>query len=182
LGANGGLEEREVLKMKRVAALLLAVCALGLFAAQAVAAEGSYGPWEPTYQGPITAPAGVVCPFEVTAEPLFQKMRIRYHFDETGSIDGYEVIGPLIARVTNTATAESIHRNLSSEGVVYLHPDGSYDAVVNGNFLIFFLGEDNPSHQLLLLVGRTVLHGASTGEKTLVSSTGHTENLCETLA
>jgi hypothetical protein len=32
------------------------------------------------YQGPITAPSGVVCPFEVTAESLFQKMRIRYHY------------------------------------------------------------------------------------------------------
>jgi hypothetical protein len=171
-----------VLEMNRVAALLLTVCALGVSAAQAAAADGSYGPWEPTYQGPITAPAGVVCPFEVTAEPVFQKMRIRYHYDEAGTIDGYEVTGPLIARITNTATGESIHRNLSSEGVVFLHPDGSYDAVVNGNFLIFFLGEDNPSHQLLLLLGRTVLHGAPTGEKTLVSSTGRTENLCETLA
>jgi hypothetical protein len=35
---------------------------------------------------------------------------------------------------------------------------------------------------LLLFSGRTVLHGAATGEKTIVSHSGQVENLCDTLA
>jgi hypothetical protein len=72
-------------------------------------------------------------------------------------------------------------RNLSGPGTVSFNPDGSYDAVVSGDFLVFFLAQDTPSNELLLLSGNTVLHGAPTGEKTLVSSSGQTENLCETL-
>ncbi len=54
--------------MKRLAAVFLTTFALALVGASATSAadDGSYGPWEPTYQGPITAPAGVVCPFTVT--------------------------------------------------------------------------------------------------------------------
>ena len=52
--------------------------------------------------------------------------------------------------------------------------------MVDGNFLIFFVGGDNPA-KLLLLSGRTV-HGAPSGEKTLVSSSGGSEDLCQTLA
>jgi hypothetical protein len=39
--------------------------------------------------------------------------------------------------------------------------------VVEGNFLVFFLAQDDPANQLLLLTGRTVLHGAPGGEKTI---------------
>jgi len=111
-----------------------------------------------------------------------ENLKLRYHHDSAGNIDGYEVAGPLIARVTNTENGKSIQQNLASKGTVFFNPDGSYDAVVDGNFLIFFLGGDNPAHELLLLTGSTVLHGSPTGEKTLVSTNGRTENLCETLA
>jgi hypothetical protein len=165
--------------------LLISLTALGLALCAAGAATGSggsWGPWEPTYQGPITAPAGVVCSFEVTAEPVRQKMRLRYHYADSGEIDGYQVTGPLIARITNTETGASLQQNLSGLGTVTLNADGSYDAVVDGNFLVFFLAGDSPANELLLLSGRTVLHGAPTGEKTLVSASGRTENLCDTLA
>ena len=169
--------------MRRFAAIALGLLALGLSTAQAgTAADESWGPWEATYQGPITAPAGVVCPFSVTAEPVLQHMLIRYHYSEAGVADAYQVVGPLVARVTNTESGASVQRNLASLGTVTLSPDGSYDAVVTGNFLIFFLGTDDPANALLLLSGRTVLHGSPTGEKTLVSETGPTEDLCETLS
>jgi len=170
--------------MKRFATIALSFFALVVCATGAgkAAATGSWGPWESTYQGPITAPAGVVCPFEVTAEPVMENLRIRYHYDGAGNIDGYEVTGPLVARVTNTENGKSVRRNLASKGTVFFNPDGSYDAVVDGNFLLFFLDGDNPAHELLLLTGRTVLHGSPTGEKTLVSAKGRSENLCETLA
>jgi hypothetical protein len=109
-------------------------------------------------------------------------MLIRYHYDDAGTLDGYQVTGPLVARVTNVETGASIERNLASFGTVTLNPDGSYDAVVEGNFLVFFTSGESPSNELLLLVGRTVLHGSATGEKTLVSASGRTEDLCRTLA
>lgn len=169
--------------MKRLAAIAFSLLALAACATGAASAkDGSYGPWEATHQGPITAHAGVVCPFTVTAEPVREDLRIRYHFDDSGSVDGYQVTGPLIARITNADTGASIQRNLSGLGTVTLNPDGSYDAVVNGNFLVFFLAGDSPSNELLFLPGRTVLHGAPTGEKTLVSHSGGSEDLCTTLS
>jgi hypothetical protein len=170
--------------MKRLAAVFLSTFALALAGAAGTSAAsgGSYGPWEPTYQGPITAPAGIVCPFTVTAEPVREDLRVRYHYDSTGDVDGYEATGQLIARITNEETGASVVRNLSGPGTVTFNPDGSYDAIVSGDFLVFFLGGDTPSHELLLLSGHTVLHGAPTGEKTLASNSGQVENLCETLA
>ena len=168
--------------MKRLAALALSFLALAVPAAGSTAAtDGSYGPWEPVTQGPVTAPAGAVCPFEVTAEPVFQNLRVRYHVDADGNVDGYQVTGPLVGEITNTETGASVRRNLSGLGTVTFYPDGSYDAVVEGNFLVFFLAGDTPSHELLFLLGRTLLHGAPNGDKTLVSTSGTSENLCDTL-
>jgi hypothetical protein len=169
--------------MRRLTAISLTAFVLALAAVgAATGASGSWGRWQPTYQGPITAAAGVVCPFEVAAEPVQQNEQFRYHYDDAGSIDGYQLKGPLVARITNTANGVSVQRNLASFGTVTFNPDGSYDAVVDGNFLIFFVGGDNPANELLLLSGRTVLHGAPSGEKTLVASSGRSEDLCQTLA
>jgi hypothetical protein len=170
-------------EMKRFAALFVSTFALALVGAAAGAAadDGSYGPWQPTYQGPITAPAGAVCTFSVTAEPVREDLRVRYHFDSAGNVDGYEASGQLIARITNNETGASVVRNLSGPGTVTFNPDGSYDAVVSGDFLIFLLAQDSPSHQLNLYSGHTVLHGAPDGAKTVVSNSGSVENLCDTL-
>jgi hypothetical protein len=168
--------------MKRLAAVLLSTFALALVGARATAAaDGSYGPWQSTYQGAITAPAGLVCPFTVTAEPVRENLRVRYHYDSAGNVDGYEATGQLIARITNDETGASVVRNLSGPGTVTFNPDGSSDAVTGGDFLVFFLPQDPPSSRLLLFSGRTVLHGAANGDKTLVSQSGQVENLCDTL-
>jgi len=179
---NGVNREVGGIGMKRLAAVSLSVFALALVGAgTTAAADGSYGPWQPTYQGPITAPAGVVCSFAVTAEPVREDLRVRYLYDSASNVDGYEATGRLIGRITNTQTGASVVRNLSGPGIVTFNPDGSYDAVVDGDFLVFFLAQDSPSNELLLLSGHTVLHGAPSGEKTLVSSSGQTENVCTTL-
>jgi hypothetical protein len=168
--------------MKRFAALAVSALSLALIGAgTTAAADGSYGPWQATYQGPITAPAGLVCPFTVTAEPVREDLRVRYHYDSNGNVDGYEATGMLIARITNNETGASVVRNLSGPGTVTFNQDGSYDAVVSGDFLVFFLPQDTPSSELLLLSGHTVLHGAPSGEKTLVAQSGNVENLCVTL-
>ena len=168
--------------MKRLALCLATVGALALTGGAAKATPPGYGPWETTFQGPITAPAGLVCSFAVRAEPVVEHLRVRYHYDDAGNVDGYEATGALVARITNLDTGASVQRNLSGPGTVVFYPDGSYDAVTNGNFLVFFLPGDTPSSQLLLSSGHTVLHGNPDGTKTLVSSTGRSENLCETLA
>jgi hypothetical protein len=167
--------------VKRLAGLSLLILSF-VFAATAAADTGTWGKWEPTFQGPISVPAGAVCSFPVTAEPVREDLRIRYHFDEAGNPDGYQVVGSLIARITNTATGVSVVRNLSGHGTVMFQPDGSWDADVEGGFLVFFRSADQPANQLLYFDGRTLLHGLPTGEKALVGSAGHTENLCETLA
>jgi hypothetical protein len=185
LAAILGLESSrpgEVFRMKLLGALTVSSLALALLeAGTTVAADGSYGPWQASYQGAITAPAGIVCSFTVTAEPVREDLRIRYHYDSAGNIDGYQASGQLIGRITSTGTGTSVVRNLSGPGTVTFNPDGSYDAVVDGDFLVFFLTQDNPPNELLLFSGRTVLHGAPSGAKTLVSHTGQVENLCDTL-
>jgi hypothetical protein len=170
--------------MKRLAALLLLFSTLGLAAVGAgTAADGNgYGPWEAIEQAAITAPAGYVCPFQVTAEPVRQDIRVRYHYDSAGNVDGYQATGQLFGRITNDETGASVVRNLSGPGTVTFYPDGSYDAVVSGDFLVFFVPQDSPSRQLLLLSGHTVLHGDANGVKTLASNSGQVENLCDTLA
>jgi hypothetical protein len=169
--------------MKRLAALLLSTFAVALAAAgRTSAADGSYGPWEATSQGSITAPAGYVCRFTVTAEPVSEDLRIRYHYDAAGNIDGYQVTGQLIGRITNADTGASVVRNLSGPGTVTFNPDGSYDAVVSGDFLVFFLARDTPSNALLLFSGHAVLHGAPSGAKSIAENSGQVENLCDTLA
>lgn len=169
--------------MKRIVTLASIVSALALCAVPAASAgTGSWGSWEPTYQGPIAAPAGAVCPFPVSAEAVSQDLRLRYHFDEAGNADGYEIVGPLVARITNTVTGASIERNLASKGTVFFAEDGSWEAVVDGNFLIFFTERDSPSTELLLLSGRTVLRGTATGAKTLVTADGRREDVCATLS
>jgi hypothetical protein len=91
--------------MERLAALLFSTFVVALAAAGTTsAADGSYGPWEATSQGSITAPAGYVCRFTVTAEPVSQDLRIRYHYDAAGNIDRYQVTGQLIGRITNART------------------------------------------------------------------------------
>jgi hypothetical protein len=169
--------------MRRFAALLFLLSTFGLAAVGAgAAAEGNgYGPWEPTVQAPITAPADYVCPFTVTAEPVRQDIRVRYHYDAAGNVDGYQATGQLFGRITNEETGASVVRNLSGPGTVTFNADGSYDAIVSGDFLVFFLPQDTPSSALLLLSGQTALHGAPNGDKTLVSLNGQVENLCDTL-
>jgi hypothetical protein len=168
--------------MKRFVTVMLAVVAFSGAVGVAAAAEDSWGPWEPTYQGPISVPAGLVCSFPVQADPVRQDLAIRYHYDEAGNPDGYQVKGVLIAQITNVDTGASVERNSSSFGTVLYNSDGSWEAVVTGPFLVFFVTGDNPSNQLLLLSGRTVLRGDPTGTKTLVSESGASEDLCTTLS
>jgi hypothetical protein len=168
--------------MKRLVTISFALCALALGAATAAAADGSWGSWEPTFQGPISVPEGVVCPFAVSAEPIREDLAVRYHYDTSGAIDAYEFKGPLLARITNLDTGTSVVRSLSGLGSVVPHADGSYDAVFEGGLLLFLGRGDSPSSELLLLTGRTVLHGSATGVKTVIATSGESEDLCRTLA
>jgi hypothetical protein len=130
----------------------------------------------------VSIPAGVVCPFAVSAEPVHEDLAVRYHYDDTGAVDAYEVKGPLVARITNLDTGTSVDRSLSGFASVVPHPDGSYDAVFEGGLLLLLGSGDSPSSELLLLTGRTVLHGSATGVKTVVATSGASEDLCQTLA
>ena len=168
--------------MKRFVTISFALCALALGGATAAAAGGSWGRWEPTFQGPISVAAGVVCPFAVSAEPVQEDLAVRYHYDDTGAIDAYEFKGPLLARITNDDTGASVVRSLSGFGTVTLNADGSYDALFEGGLLLFMGSGDSPANELLLLTGRTLLHGSPTGAKAVVSASGQSEDLCKTLA
>jgi hypothetical protein len=61
-------------------------------------------------------------------------------------------------------------------------PLGSSDTVFEGGLLLLLGNGDSPSSELLLLTGRTDLHGSPTGVKTVVAASGASEDLCQTLA
>jgi hypothetical protein len=168
--------------MKRLVTISLALCVLALGAATAAAADGSWGRWEPTSQGPVSLAAGAVCPFAVSADPVHQNLAVRYHYDASGAVDAYQFKGSLAARITNLDTGTSVVRSLSGFGTVTPHADGSYDAVFEGGLLLLLGSGDSPSSELLLLTGRTDLHGSPTGVKTVVAASGASEDLCRTLA
>ena len=132
--------------------------------------------------GPDQRPRGRHLPFAVSAEPVHEDLAVRYHYDASGAIDAYQFKGPLEGRITNVDTGASVVRNLSGFGTVTPHADGSYDAVFEGGLLLFMGGGDSPASELLLLTGRTELHGSATGVKTVVSASGASEDLCQTLA
>ena len=111
---------------------------------------------------------------------MHEDLAVRYHYDASGAIDAYQFKGPLEGRITNVDTGASVVRNLSGFGTVTPHADGSYDAVFEGGLLLFMGGGDSPASELLLLTGRTELHGSATGVKTVVSANGASEDLCQT--
>ena len=127
-------------------------------------------------------PAGEVCAFPVRVDIVTNQQYVTHHYDEQGNLVSDSITGALVVQVTNTATGESVERNLAGYGVVDYHPDGSLTFSGNGHFLAGFHATDSPANQLLVFSGNTVVDISSTGRKTLVHTDGAAEDLCATLA
>ncbi|MDA3649328.1 hypothetical protein LZ318_39685 [Saccharopolyspora indica] len=133
-------------------AVLTAVALLG--PAGSAAAEPP-GEWVPAPSEPSTAPAGTRCAFDVRVEQLVDEVvkRVVETYPD-GSVKREEYKGPLIDRVTNLATGESVEANASGHAFLTYRPDGVVTWDWSGPVLMGFgPGQSNHDPGLYLLTG-----------------------------
>ncbi len=150
-----------------------------------VAAAGQPGGWERVVAAPFTSPAGDLCPFELRSEPLFDQVYVRTtaRFAD-GSPRRQEYAGPLVVRLTNTATGTSIVRDLSGRAVARYRPDGGYTFRIQGPAAVGFRayrGDNLATGYYVLRGDHTVRFAAADGPRTLIRDRGSEENVCRTL-
>ena len=93
--------------------------------------------------------------------------------------------GPLIMRVTNTATGKSVERDISGTGVV-TYPDPDSFVLSGNDWSAGFHTADRPVHNRWIVAGTymsvriTTVAGKTT--RTLLALRGPYEDLCETLS
>jgi hypothetical protein len=171
------------------AAVLTAAALVGATAAPAAAATapptGAHiDGWQRVVTQPFTSPAGDLCPFELHSEPLVDQVYVRTTATfPDGSPQRQQYAGPLVVRLTNTATGAAIVRNLSGAAVVTYAADGSYDFRILGPAAVGFRAYrgDNLPTGFYVLRGVHVVHFAADGTRTLTVDRGGEENTCVTL-
>jgi hypothetical protein len=130
---------------------------------------------EPMYFPALPDPEGV-CPFPVTVEDVITNVAAKTY--DGGYTKGS---GRLITEITNEESGESVQRNISGPGRIYIDADGVWHFILNGASLNWVAqGMDATG---TADVGPYIRHGSVVYDGfTLVSYTVTAENLCETLA
>jgi hypothetical protein len=88
--------------------------------------------------------------------------------------------GAFVQRMTNTSTGKSITVNMSGPGRFTIHPDGSTTLEASGRW--FFGLIENAPLNAFISSGRVVISLAPDGTATLVSQSGHVEDVCAVLS
>ena len=102
-------------------------------------------PWTPYAAADFVAPAGERCAFELQGQVVSDKERIRtLETFPDGRPRVQQVVGQLLVRYTNTATAESVVRNLTGNGIVEYSADGSYTLTLQGGHFAVGLQPTDP--------------------------------------
>jgi hypothetical protein len=167
--------------MKRLFVMSLTVVAVAL--ATAVAAWADKPDKFPAPGGSASFPAGFVCPFALSLEPVVDRATGTVHFDKQGDVRWFHGSGHLVYRYTNDDTGQSVDLNISGPGKQTEGSDGLLHFDGTGPWTLLFFPTDNPSSTALYIKGH--LHftvDPSDGTLTLVSYTGTAENLCDLLA
>ncbi|MGL4177763.1 MAG: hypothetical protein ACRCSN_17025 [Dermatophilaceae bacterium] len=141
--------------------------------------------WERLVAAPFTSPAGDLCPFELRSEPVFDQVytRITKTYAD-GSPKRQEYSGPLVVRLTNSTSGESIQRDLSGRAVATYAPDGGFEFRIQGPAAVGFRayrGDSLPTGYYVLR-GTHVVSFAADGARTLTVDRGTEENVCQTLS
>ncbi len=169
--------------MRTLGTTLIAVALLGLTANTPASAAS---PWTPYRSEDFTVPAGSACSFEVAARVVADQERYRTTSTyPDGSPRVQEFTGILKYEYTNTATGESVVRNLTGRGDVEYFPDGGFTLTdVGGHFGAVLHPGDDPGPGIYVVGGKgwAVHIDGTTGHRTLTPGRGTIENLCDTLA
>jgi hypothetical protein len=125
---------------------------------------------------PVTFPAEVACPFEVTLSEVANQVYART-FPNGNTL----LTGRLVIRITNEETGESVVRNVSGPALLTTGPNGEDVFVLSGASLSpVFAGEDATGR---VGTGLFVFHGPTVfTDNQLTRVSGSFENLCTTLA
>jgi hypothetical protein len=163
----------------RVAAL--AAVTLAFFCAfstsTALAAKPTPCPIGSCINGPVSYPAGVVCPFPVRVEPLIDSTVI--HVLPNGDL---LITGRLIQEATNLQTGESMTFPRSGPLRLVFNPDGTVTDISLGQVLWTFFRQDVGGPGLLLFKGRVVIQSNTDGFATSVSHVPNETDVCQALS
>jgi hypothetical protein len=134
----------------------------------------------PLPAGPFEAPAGLFCSFGVLSEPVVNKQVLKTFPPEPNGDIVQLATGAFVARLTNTSTGKSITVNISGPGRFTIHPDGSVTLEASGRW--FFAAIENAPVSAFINSGHVVLRIGTDGTVTLVSRSGHVEDVCALLS
>ena len=135
----------------------------------------------PLVAGPFEIPAGVVCSFGVFGgEPIVNNQVVKTFPPEPNGDVVQLATGAFVFPLTNTSTGKTITVNISGPGRFTIHPDGSTTLEAWGRW--FFALIENARLSAFINSGRVVLSIAPDGTATLVSQSGHEEDVCALLS
>jgi hypothetical protein len=134
----------------------------------------------PLPAGRFEAPAGLFCSFGVLSEPVVNNQVVKTFSPKPNGDIVQLATGAFVTRLTNTSTGKSITVNTSGPGRFTIHPDGSATLEASGRW--FFAVIENAPFNAFISSGHAVLSIAPDGTVTLVSQSGHVEDVCALLS
>lgn len=176
----GVVHQRQAELPEPVAGLLVAV--IGVAASPAAAVSG--GDWVPAPSAAWDVPAGARCAFPVHGDPVVDQVQERVlKTYPDGTAECKEFAGPLVLRVTNTATGASTEVDASGTAVVDYGRDGSTTWRWQGLvFMGFGVGGSNHPAGLYILDGHYTVEISATGYRTVRRAHGIEQDICAALS
>lgn len=127
--------------------------------------------------GPVSYPAGVVCPFPVRVEPVTDSTVI--HALPNGDLF---ITGRLIQKATNLRTGQSMTFPRSGPLRLVFNADGTVTDISLGQVLWTFFKQDVGGPGLVLFKGRVVIRSNAEGFAASISHVPHEVDVCRALA
>ena len=135
----------------------------------------------PLLAGPFEVPAGAACSFGVLGgEPIMNNQVLTTFPSEPNGDIVQLATGALVFTLTNASTGKTITVNTSGPGRITIHPDGSTTLEAQGRWFLGFI--EGAPFTLFISSGRVVFSIAPGGPPTLVSQSGHVEDVCALLS
>ena len=175
--------KQEGCSMRRRLVIML-VCAVSAFGAFAVSSTSTALAGKPTpcpigtcINGPVSYPAGMVCPFAVRVAPVSGS-----NLEHTLANGDLLFTGHLIQTATNLQTGESVIFPASGPLRLIFNADGTLTFVSFGPILWTFFSQDVGGPGLFLFKGRVVIQSSPDGFATSVSHVPNTTDVCQELS
>ena len=134
----------------------------------------------PLIAGDFELAPGQVCSFGVLNEVLVNNQVVKTFPPKPNGDIVQLATGAFIARLTNTSTGKSITVNTSGPGRFTIRPDGSVIVEAWGRWFLALI--ENAPFDAFISSGRVVFSITPDGTVTLVSQSGHVEDVCALLS